>query len=113
MKTSFRKQKTPPDRSDRFQKAFTPLTKQPLELLEVVMKKPSVQIPYKHDKPPCHPPSDKFCKFHNDYRYVTNDCCNLKIAIENLIQEAKLLKYVRRESHNLKRRWEDKETEQS
>lgn len=87
-----------------------PLTRQSANLLEVVMKKPGVQIPPNRDQPPKRPQSDKFCKFYNDYGHTTNECRNLKIAIEKLIQEGELLEYVWQESRQTKRRKEDKET---
>lgn len=95
------------DKMDRFPKTFTPLTKQPAELLVVVLKKPGVQFPYGHDKSPRQPQSDKFCKFHNEYGHYTNDCRNLKMTIEKLIQEGELLEYVRKEAGALKRRKEE------
>lgn len=96
--------KIPYDRVDRFSRTYTPLTKQPAELLEVVLRKPEVQFPYGHDKPPRQPQSEKFYKFHNEYGYFTNDCRNLKMEIEKLIQEGELLIYVRKESNIFKRR---------
>lgn len=96
-------------KNDRFQRTFTPLTKQHVELLEVVMKKQGVQFPIEHDHPSRKYQSYKFCKFHNEYEHLTNDCRNLKIAIEKLIQEGELLEYVRKESNQYKRRKDDKE----
>lgn len=98
-----------PNQNKRFQRTFIPLTRQPADLLEVVMRKLGVQILPGHDQQPRRPLSEKFCKFHNDYGHTTNDCCNLKIAIEKLIQEGELLEYVRRESGQPKRRKEDEE----
>lgn len=54
---------------------------------------------------PRNPKSDKF---HNYYRHDTNECRNLKGAIEKLIQEGHLLEYVRQEFENLKKKKEDK-----
>lgn len=77
-----------------------------MDLLEVVLKKPGMQVPLGHSHPPRKPQSDKFCKFHNDYSHVTNECKNLKITIEKLIQEGELLEYGQRESGPNKRRRE-------
>lgn len=74
-----------------------------------MIKKPGVQVPTYRDQPPKRSQSDKLCRFHNDYGHITNDCHNLKIAIEKLIQEGELLEYVRQESGQTKRRKEDKD----
>lgn len=101
------------DKIDSFPRTFTPLTKQPAELLEVVLRMPGIQFPYGHDNPPRQPQSEKFCKFHNEYGHYTNDCRNLKMTIEKLIQEGELLEYVRKEFHTLKKRREEAQEDPS
>lgn len=90
-------------------KPFTSLTLPPAELLEVVLQKPGVYRPAKAGELPRNPKSDKFCRFHNDYGHDTNDCRNLKAAIEKLIQEGHLLEYVRKEYDNFRKCKEDRE----
>lgn len=76
-----------PDKNERFQRSFTPLSKQPVELLKIVIKKPGVQIPAGHELPPRKPPSYKFYKFHNDFGQMTNDCRNLKNLLRSLFRK--------------------------
>ena len=35
----------------------------------------------------------KYCKFHKDYSYDTNDCVTLKDEIESFIRKGKLSRY--------------------
>ncbi|KAL0319678.1 UNVERIFIED_CONTAM: Transposon Ty3-G Gag-Pol polyprotein [Sesamum radiatum] len=43
---------------------------------------------------PQRPKSDKFCRFHNDYGYTTEECRHLKNETERLIQNGYLQEYV-------------------
>ncbi|KAL0408427.1 UNVERIFIED_CONTAM: hypothetical protein Sradi_1777100 [Sesamum radiatum] len=43
---------------------------------------------------PQRPKSNKFCRFHNDYGYTTEECRHLKSEIERLIQNSYLQEYV-------------------
>lgn len=93
---------------ERDERPYTPLTKPPAELLEVVLQKPGVFKPSRANEQPRNPKSDKIYKFHNDHGHDTNEYINLKGAIEKLIQEGHLLEYVRQESENLKKRKKNK-----
>ncbi|KAL0426564.1 UNVERIFIED_CONTAM: hypothetical protein Slati_2831200 [Sesamum latifolium] len=43
---------------------------------------------------PQRPKYDKFCRFHNDYGHITEECRHLKNEIERLIQNGYLQEYV-------------------
>ena len=49
----------------------------------------------------------KYCRFHKDYGYYTDEYCNLKEQIEELIQRGKLQKFVKRD-HQSQLRAEEK-----
>ncbi|XP_023894452.1 uncharacterized protein LOC112006417 [Quercus suber] len=49
----------------------------------------------------------KYCCFHKDHGHYTNECCDLKEQIEELIQHGKLQKFVKRD-HQPQTRTEDK-----
>ncbi|GKA37175.1 hypothetical protein Tco_0723740 [Tanacetum coccineum] len=84
MRGDFRNQQ----RSERRRDKFTLLTKYPKEIL--ALEKGKFKTP-----PPMTPPvekrnSNKFCKFHGEVGYNTDECMYLKTQIEELIKAGKL-----------------------
>ncbi|PON44063.1 hypothetical protein PanWU01x14_269990 [Parasponia andersonii] len=60
--------------------------------------------PMKQDRTKCNP--NKFCRYHNNIGYDTNNCFALKDEIERLIREGRLRQYTRQ---NDERREEDQQ----
>ena len=49
----------------------------------------------------------KYCRFHKDHGHYTDECCDLKEQIEELIQRGKLQKFVKKD-HQSQLKEEDK-----
>ena len=41
----------------------------------------------------------KYCRFHKDHGHYTNECRDLKEQIEELIQQRKLQKFIKKDHH--------------
>nr|GFB59241.1 reverse transcriptase domain-containing protein [Tanacetum cinerariifolium] len=75
-------------RGERGSNPFTPLTKTPKEILATEASKfrppPPIVTPVEKRS------SNKFCDFHNDKGYSTDECMQLKKQIEELVRAGKL-----------------------
>ncbi|KAL0439541.1 UNVERIFIED_CONTAM: hypothetical protein Slati_2437100 [Sesamum latifolium] len=77
------------DRKTPFQRVntvYTPLTVPITQAFMAVEEKGLITRPRSWRHTPQRPKSDKFCHFHNDYGYTTEECRHLKNKIERLIQ---------------------------
>ncbi|KAL0416352.1 UNVERIFIED_CONTAM: hypothetical protein Slati_3467100 [Sesamum latifolium] len=78
----------------RVNAVYTPLTVPITQACMAVEEKGLLTRPRSwRDTPQC-PKSDKFCRFHNDYGHITEECRHLKNEIERLIQNGYLQEYV-------------------
>ncbi|GKA45440.1 hypothetical protein Tco_0738236 [Tanacetum coccineum] len=80
-------------RDGRGSNKFTPLNRTPKEIFAVESEK------FK-PPPPMVTPADKrsnnkFCEFHNDKGYSTDECMQLKKQIEELVKEGKLSHFIK------------------
>ena len=41
----------------------------------------------------------KYCRFHKDHGHYIDECCDLKEQIEELIQQEKLQKFIKKDHH--------------
>ncbi|KAL0451520.1 UNVERIFIED_CONTAM: hypothetical protein Slati_1130100 [Sesamum latifolium] len=73
---------------------YTPLAVPVTQALMAVEGKGLQSRPRSYKDGPRQPKSDKFCRFHNDYGHITEECRHLKSEIERLIQNEYLQEYV-------------------
>ncbi|KAL0451513.1 UNVERIFIED_CONTAM: hypothetical protein Slati_1129400 [Sesamum latifolium] len=78
----------------RVNAVYTPLTVPITQALMAMEGKGLLSRPRSYKDGPRHPKSDKFCRFHNDYGYTTEECRHLKSEIGRLIQNDYLQEYV-------------------
>ncbi|KAL0356046.1 UNVERIFIED_CONTAM: hypothetical protein Sradi_4051500 [Sesamum radiatum] len=78
----------------RVNAVYTPLMVPITQAFMAVKEKGLITRPRAWRDTPQHPMSDKFCRFHNDYGYTTEECRHLKNKIERLIQNGYLHEYV-------------------
>ena len=93
-----------PNRKPKFTN-FTPLIMPIKQVLMQIRDNPSLQwlkpistLIERRDK-------NKYCRFHKDHGHRTDECRHLKDQVETLIQQWKLLKYVKKmEPHRYQRK---------
>ncbi|KAL0345644.1 UNVERIFIED_CONTAM: hypothetical protein Sradi_4395700 [Sesamum radiatum] len=78
----------------RVNMVYTPLTVRITQALIAVEEKDLLSRSRSYKDGPRQVKSDKFCRFHNDYRYTTEECRHLKSEIGRLIQNGYLQEYV-------------------
>ncbi|KAL0394801.1 UNVERIFIED_CONTAM: hypothetical protein Slati_4446300 [Sesamum latifolium] len=86
-----RDRKTP---LQRVNAVYTPLTVPITQALMVVEGKKLLTRPRSWKDTPPMPQDDKFCRFHNDYGHIKEECRHLKNEIERLISNGYLQEYV-------------------
>ncbi|KAL0313349.1 UNVERIFIED_CONTAM: hypothetical protein Sradi_5734200 [Sesamum radiatum] len=74
----------------RVNTVYTPLTVPITQALMAVEGRGLLSKPRSNRDKPRQPKSDKFCRYHNDYGYTTEECRHLKSEIERLIQNGYL-----------------------
>ncbi|GAA0156315.1 hypothetical protein LIER_38253 [Lithospermum erythrorhizon] len=53
----------------------------------------------------------KFCQYHKDHGYDTDDCRHLKIEIEKVIQRGQLKDYIHKETQSMNRQFDRERSE--
>ncbi|KAL0462966.1 UNVERIFIED_CONTAM: hypothetical protein Slati_0184200 [Sesamum latifolium] len=85
------------DKKPAWQRVNTVYTPLPVLITQTLMAVDGNSLlcrPRSYKDGPQHPKSNKFCRFHNDYGYTTEECKQLKSEIEHLIQNGYLQEYV-------------------
>ena len=76
---------------------YTPLNAPLEQVLMQIKDDPSLKWPEKMKGDPNKRNRNKYCRFHKDHGYDTDECFDLKQQIENLIRQGKLRNFLRRD----------------
>ncbi|KAL8110540.1 hypothetical protein AgCh_026314 [Apium graveolens] len=79
----------------RPEKEFTKLNTEKMTILAVLKTDPDYRPP--RPMKPGHPPSSRYCDYHEDTGHTTEQCFQLSNLIEGKIRRGKLVHYVQRE----------------
>ena len=66
------------------------------QILTKIRDEPSIKWPRPFHSAPSLRDKRKYCRFHKDHGYYTEDCRDLKEQIEELIRNGKLQQYVKK-----------------
>ncbi|XP_012833010.1 PREDICTED: uncharacterized protein LOC105953875 [Erythranthe guttata] len=73
---------------------FTPLNTRLTEILHVIEQKGLAEPPRPMQRNAKREKSDRYCRFHKDRGHTTEECAQLKMAIERLIKQGHLGEYI-------------------
>ncbi|XP_012851511.1 PREDICTED: uncharacterized protein LOC105971204 [Erythranthe guttata] len=73
---------------------FTPLNTRLTEILHVIEQKGLAEPPRPMQPNAKREKSDRYCRFHKDKGHTTEECAQLKLAIERLIKQGHLSEYI-------------------
>ncbi|XP_012844534.1 PREDICTED: uncharacterized protein LOC105964572 [Erythranthe guttata] len=73
---------------------FTPLNTRLTEILHVIEQKGLAEPPHPMQPNAKRERSDRYCRFHKDKGHTTEECAQLKLAIEKLIKQGHLGEYI-------------------
>ena len=76
---------------------YTPLTMPRERVLMEIEKENFLEKPQPMRTPPTKRTKNKYCRYHRDHGHNTEDCIQLKDAIEDLIRPGHLDRYIRRQ----------------
>lgn len=74
---------------------FTPFMVSKSKILTVMQRKHDVHWPQIMRSPVGARSKDKWCKFHKDHGYNTEDCVQLKREVERLLEQSHLKEFIR------------------
>ena len=89
------KKKKLPSRKPKFTN-FTPLIMPIEQVLMQIRDDLSLQWSKPISTPAKRRDKNKYCRFHQDHGYRTDECMHLKDQVETLIRKGKLQKYIRK-----------------
>ncbi|XP_012829928.1 PREDICTED: uncharacterized protein LOC105951081 [Erythranthe guttata] len=85
---------SPQGQSSSSYNRFTPLNTRLTEILHVIEQRGQAEPPRPMQPNAKREKSDRYCRFHKDREYTTDECAQLKVEIEKLIKQGHLGEYI-------------------